>query len=119
MRVPLATVDPLKLVAGIGWREKAGRFGGQLIATHSARKSDERSTGVCAPSCFRPDAFTILDATGFVNLGPVTLRAGLFNLTNQKYAWWSDVRGLASTTTIADAFTQPGRNGSVSLTYRF
>ena len=118
-RIPLATVDPLKLVAGIGWREKAGRFGGQLIATHSARKSDERSTGVCAPSCFRPDAFTILDATGFVNLGPVTLRAGLFNLTNQKYAWWSDVRGLAATTTIADAFTQPGRNGSVSLTYRF
>ncbi|MDK2758329.1 MAG: TonB-dependent hemoglobin/transferrin/lactoferrin family receptor [Blastomonas fulva] len=118
-RVPLATVDPLKLVAGIGWRDKAGRFGGQLIATHSARKSDERSTGVCTPSCFRPGAFTILDATAFVNLGPVTLRGGVFNLTNAKYAWWSDVRGLASTTTIADAFTQPGRNGSVSLTYRF
>jgi len=118
-RVPLATVDPLKLVAGIGWRDKAGRFGGQMIATHSARKSDERSTGVCTPSCFRPGAFTILDATAFVNLGPVTLRGGVFNLTNAKYAWWSDVRGLASTTTIADAFTQPGRNGSVSLTYRF
>ncbi|WP_446653259.1 TonB-dependent hemoglobin/transferrin/lactoferrin family receptor [Blastomonas sp.] len=118
-RAPLATVDPLKLVAGIGWRDPQGRFGGQLIATHSARKSEARSTGVCTPSCFRPDAFTILDATAFVALGPVTLRAGLFNLTNAKYAWWSDVRGLASTTTIADAFTQPGRNGSVSLTYRF
>ena len=118
-RLPLATVDPLKLVAGIGWRDPRGRFGGQLIATHSARKSEERSTGVCTPSCFRPEAFTILDATAFVNLGPVTLRAGLFNLTDRKYAWWSDVRGLASTTTIADAFTQPGRNGSVSLTYRF
>jgi len=118
-RVPLATVDPLKLVAGIGWRDPKGRFGGQLIATHSARKSEERSTGVCTPSCFRPEAFIILDATAFVALGPVTLRAGLFNLTNAKYAWWSDVRGLASTTTIADAFTQPGRNGSVSLTYRF
>ncbi|WP_052129950.1 TonB-dependent hemoglobin/transferrin/lactoferrin family receptor [Sphingomonas sp. 35-24ZXX] len=118
-RLPLATVDPLKLIAGLGWRDPRGRFGGQLIATHSARKSDERSTGVCTPSCFRPDAFTILDATAFVTLGPVTLRAGLFNLTNAKYAWWADVRGLASTTTIADAFTQPGRNGSVSLTYRF
>ena len=118
-RVPLATVDPLKLVAGIGWRDPKGRFGGQLIATHSARKSEERSAGVCTPSCFRPEAFTILDATAFIALGPVTLRAGLFNLTNAKYAWWSDVRGLASTTTIADAFTQPGRNGSVSLTYRF
>ncbi len=118
-RMPLATVDPLKLVAGIGWRDPQGRFGGQLIATHSARKSEARSAGVCTPSCFRPEAFTILDATAFVALGPVTLRAGLFNLTNAKYAWWSDVRGLASNTTIADAFTQPGRNGSVSLTYRF
>ncbi len=118
-RAPLATVDPLKLVAGIGWRDPKGRFGGQLIATHSARKSEDRSAGVCTPSCFRPEAFTILDATAFVTLGPVTVRAGLFNLTNAKYAWWSDVRGLASNTTIADAFTQPGRNGSVSLTYRF
>jgi hemoglobin/transferrin/lactoferrin receptor protein len=118
-RLPLATVDPLKLVAGLGWREASGRFGGQIIATHSAAKSDARSTGVCTPSCFRPDAFTILDATAFVNLGPVTLRAGLFNITDRKYAWWADVRGLASNTTIADAYTQPGRNGSVSLTYRF
>ncbi|WP_026091605.1 TonB-dependent hemoglobin/transferrin/lactoferrin family receptor [Blastomonas sp. AAP53] len=118
-QVPLATVDPFKLVAGIGWRDPQGRFGGQLIATHSARKSEARSAGVCTPSCLRPDAFTILDATAFVTLGPVTLRAGLFNLTNATYAWWADVRGLASTTTIADAFTQPGRNGSVSLTYRF
>lgn len=118
-RLPLATVDPLKLVAGLGWRDQAGRLGGQIIATHSARKSEARSEGVCTPSCFLPDAFTILDATAFVNLGPVTLRAGLFNLTNQKYAWWADVRGLASTSTIGDAFTQPGRNGSVSLTYRF
>ncbi|MDM7958069.1 TonB-dependent hemoglobin/transferrin/lactoferrin family receptor [Blastomonas sp.] len=118
-RVPLATVDPLKLVAGLGWREAAGRFGGQIIATHSAGKSQARSVGVCTPSCFLPDGFTILDATAFVNLGPVTLRAGLFNITDAKYAWWADVRGLASNTNIADAFTQPGRNGSVSLTYRF
>jgi len=118
-RAPLATVDPLKLVAGLGWREKAGRFGGQIIATHSARKSEGRSAGVCTTACFRPDAFTILDATAFVKMGDITLRAGLFNITGQKYAWWSDVRGLASPTLIADAFTQPGRNGSISLTYRF
>jgi hemoglobin/transferrin/lactoferrin receptor protein len=29
------------------------------------------------------------------------------------------VRGLASTSPITDAFTQPGRNASVSLAYRF
>ena len=119
-RDPLSTIDPLKLVAGIGWREREGRFGVQLIMTHSARKEESRTTGVCTPSCFRPDDFTILDATAFVRLVEgLTLRAGVFNILDKKYAWWSDVRGLASTSTVTDAYTQPGRNASVSLSFRF
>ena len=119
-RVPLSTVDPLKLVAGVGYREPAGRFGGQLIMTHSARKEASRTEGLCTPECFRPDGFTILDATAFVRVAQgLTLRAGVFNILDEKYAWWSDVRGLASTSTVTDAYTQPGRNASVSLSFRF
>ena len=70
--------------------------------------------------CYRPGAFTILDATAYVRLGQaLTLRAGVFNLTNAKYAWWSDVRGLSASSSVTDAYTQPGRNASVSLTARF
>lgn len=126
---PLSTVDPLKLVIGVGWREPgAGRFGGQLIMTHSAHKAAQDTTGVCSSTCFRPDAFTILDATVFARLtDALTLRAGVFNLTNATYAWWSDVRGLSAPRPLpagaADvppvAFTQPGRNASASLTFRF
>ncbi|MEH3037623.1 MAG: TonB-dependent hemoglobin/transferrin/lactoferrin family receptor [Sphingomonas adhaesiva] len=126
---PLSTVDPLKLVMGVGWREPgAGRFGGQLIMTHSARKAAQDTNGLCASTCFRPDAFTILDATVFARLtDALTLRAGVFNLTNATYAWWSDVRGLSVPRPLpagaADvppvAFTQPGRNASASLTFRF
>jgi len=117
---PLSTIDPLKLVVGIGYRQPEGRFGGQVIATHSARKELGRTTGVCTPSCFRPDDFTILDATAFVRVADsLTLRAGIFNILDKKYAWWSDVRGLASTSTVTDAYTQPGRNASASLSFRF
>ena len=49
----------------------------------------------------------------------LTLRAGVFNILDEKYAWWSDVRGLASTSTVTDAYTQPGRNVSASLSFRF
>ncbi|MBU0864835.1 MAG: TonB-dependent hemoglobin/transferrin/lactoferrin family receptor, partial [Alphaproteobacteria bacterium] len=43
-RTPLSTIDPLKLVAGVGWREpQSGRFGGQVIITHSARKEASRT----------------------------------------------------------------------------
>lgn len=119
-RTPLSTIDPLKLVAGVGYREAQGRFGGQIIMTHSARVSASRATGICVPGCFRPDAFTILDATAFARIvDGLTLRAGVFNILDKKYAWWSDVRGLASTSTVTDAYTQPGRNASVSLSFRF
>jgi hemoglobin/transferrin/lactoferrin receptor protein len=119
-RAPLSTIDPLKLVAGVGYRASDGRFGGQLIMTHSARKEASRTTGVCTQSCFRPDAFTILDATAYFRIvDGLTLRGGVFNILDKKYSWWSDVRGLASTSTVTDAYTQPGRNASVSLSYRF
>jgi len=119
-RTPLSTIDPLKLVAGVGYREAQGRFGGQVIMTHSARVSASRTTGICTPDCFRPDAFTIVDATAFARIvDGLTLRAGVFNILDKKYAWWSDVRGLASTSTVTDAYTQPGRNASVSLSFRF
>jgi hemoglobin/transferrin/lactoferrin receptor protein len=119
-RSPLSTIDPLKLVVGAGYRDPGGRFGGQLIATYSARKSEDRTTGLCTGPCFRPDSFTIIDATAFAHLGDaVTLRAGIFNLLDKKYAWWSDVRGLAASSTVTDAYTQPGRNASASLTFRF
>lgn len=117
---PLSTVDPLKLVVGVGYRDPQGRFGGQLIGTHSARKERGRTTGLCTPACYRPDGFTILDLTAYARIiDGLTLRAGIFNIFDRKYAWWSDVRGLSSTSTVTDAYTQPGRNASVSLSYRF
>ena len=95
---------------------KRNRFGGQIIMTHSSQKgANDAPTGA-----YRPDGSTILDATLFVKpVEGLTLRAGVFNITDEKYAWWSDVRGLAATSTVTDAYTQPGRNASVSLSYRF
>ncbi|QDX26425.1 TonB-dependent hemoglobin/transferrin/lactoferrin family receptor [Sphingomonas suaedae] len=114
-RSPLLSVDPLKVVIGAGWRDPGGRFGGQVIATHSAKKETDRAGGG-----YTPPSFTTLDITAFVKIGDsVTLRGGVFNLTDETYAWWSDVRGLSPTSTIKDAYTQPGRNGSVSLSFRF
>lgn len=119
-RSPLSTVDPLKLVVGAGYRAPDGRLGGQLIATHSAQKDVEATTGLCTGPCYRPGAFVILDATAFFRVtGGLTLRAGVFNIFDRKYAWWNDVRGLADSSAVKDAYTQPGRNGSVSLSYRF
>ena len=112
---PLDTIDPLNLVLGIGYRQPQGRFGGELIATHHARKPLDETDGG-----YRPDAFTILDATAFFALtDALKLRAGIFNIFDEKYAYWQDVRGLSATSTTTDAYTRPGRNASVSLSFQF
>lgn len=119
VKAPLDTIDPFKLVAGLSWRDPDGRFGGQLIVTHSAGKASDRAGGACGATCFTPPAFTILDATAYWNMTrAATLRAGVFNITDEKYWWWSDVRGLSRTSTVLDAYTQPGRNVGLSLTVR-
>lgn len=122
-RLPLDTVDPFNLVGSIGYRDPAGRFGGEVILTHNARKGrDELERGADGSDLFiRPGASTILDLTAFYAVtDQLKLRAGLFNLTNETYALWSDVRGLGvADAGILDAFTRPGRNLSVSASYRF
>ncbi|HTU12814.1 MAG TPA: TonB-dependent hemoglobin/transferrin/lactoferrin family receptor [Allosphingosinicella sp.] len=117
---PLSSIDPLKVVLGAGWRDPGGRFGAQLYLTATARKDLDDTVGICAAACFRPEAATILDATAFWRISEnFTLRAGIFNITDETYAYWGDVAGLAATSTVIDAYTQPGRNGRVSLSVRF
>ncbi len=111
VKTDLDTVEPWKAIAGLNYR--ARNYGGALTLTHSAKK-DGAVTG------YVPDAFTVADLTAFWNLSDdLTLRAGIFNLGDTKYIWWSDVRGLSAASTVVDAYTQPGRKGSVSLSYRF
>ncbi|TWB25395.1 hemoglobin/transferrin/lactoferrin receptor protein [Nitrospirillum bahiense] len=113
---PLDSVDPWKLVLGVTYRDPAGRFGGQVTMTHSGAK--DRSD-VSSATYFIPGAFTILDATAYWNVTEnASIRAGIFNLTDEKYWWWGDVRGQASTSTVLDAWTQPGRNVGASLTLK-
>lgn len=130
----LDSIDPVKLVAGLFYRPDGGRITGQVIATHSAGKAPSRTNNSCnaparpptppfdpgsaATRCFTPPGFWIVDATASVRVADgVTARAGLFNIFDKKYFWWSDVRGLTSTSAIRDAFSQPGRNIGLSLAF--
>ncbi|PZU07989.1 TonB-dependent hemoglobin/transferrin/lactoferrin family receptor [Sphingomonas sp.] len=118
---PLDSVEPVKIVAGVFYRPDEGPFSGQIMATHSAGKKLSRTNNSCntaTTSCFTPSGFWVFDATISYRLfDRATLRAGLFNIFDKKYFWWSDVRGLASNSTIKDAFSQPGRKAGASLSF--
>jgi hemoglobin/transferrin/lactoferrin receptor protein len=123
---PLNTIDPWKFVARLGYDDPDGRFGGQFTLTHSAGKDASDIAQTCTASagaptpCFAPDDFSILDLTAHWNITEsAALRVGVFNLTDETYWWWGDVRGNAASNTVLDAYTQPGRNVSASISYRF
>lgn len=131
--LPYGGVDPYKIVTGLTYDDPAGAYGGQFIVTYVGPKEDseiaENTDAAFSNNLFKSPAFATLDLTAYWNITDmVTLRGGAFNITDEKYWWWSDVRGVAAYvspfTTVnrnpqLDAYTQPGANYSVSLTFKY
>ncbi|ASE40434.1 TonB-dependent hemoglobin/transferrin/lactoferrin family receptor [Brevundimonas vesicularis] len=118
-RTALGSLDPVKVVAGLNYAAPSGAWGGSATVTWSGKKDQTTYNLSCANACYLGDSFTLLDLTAYWNVTErTTLRAGAFNVFDETYGWWSDVRGLSATSTVKDAYTQPGRNFGVSLTLR-
>ncbi len=120
---PLNTVNPWRLVGTL--RYDTGIWGARLQLTHSAAKKPEdiaparTTTGQATPLLATP-AFTTLDlGLHWRPTAELTVNAGINNLSNRRYWNWSDVRGLAASSPVADAYTAPGRNAFVNISYRF
>ena len=66
-----------------------------------------------------PD-YTTVDLTAHAKLARhVTLQAGVFNLFDEKYWLWSDMRSLLNPGVTADRYTQPGRNFAAQVKLDF
>lgn len=123
----LPTIDPVKAVFGLGYDDPSGRFGGQGVVTWSDAKDPADTDGLdCfdaanpAAGCAVGEDFALLDLTAYWNLTDrITARVGVFNVFDETYSWWSDVRGVAASSPGLDAWTQPGRNIALSLALRY
>lgn len=115
---PLNSIDPAKLHVGVKYATAAWDV--RLNASrHSGKKASD--VYVQAPATqFVVPAATTFDVSGQWRINKtLRINAGIANLTDRK-AWnWSDVRGLAATSRVADAYTQPGRHFNVSLVSDF
>jgi len=121
VKSPLQSIDPFRAVIGLGYDDPGRAFGGKLVMTYGGQKEIRQTEGsACYPGCFTGNEYVVLDATAYWRVLPsLTLRAGIFNITDRKYWLWNDFRGLAASSGVKDAYSQPGRNGSVSISYRF
>lgn len=122
---PLNSIDPFKAVLGVQYQAPGKRYGGELITTAVAAKSEGR-VDESAGDLIETSGFAIVDVLGWYQLSKqASFNVGVFNLLDKKYSYWSDVRSQLGTmggpdpALTIDRFTQPGINASVSFRYQF
>jgi hemoglobin/transferrin/lactoferrin receptor protein len=120
--LPLNSINPAKLALGLKWATPQWDLA--LDATqHAAKTVDELDSPYLPKPATPPRVaqFTVPAASTLDLHGQWRVRKNLranfsvVNLTNRKYWLWSDVQGLAATSAVIDAYTQPGRHLNLSL----
>ena len=119
---PLNSIEPAQLALGAQfdtgiWSLRAD------ARPHAAKRAGDidNASAVKAPNTqFTIPAATTLDlALQWRLRKDMRLNLAVHNLTDRKYWLWPDVQGLAATSAINDAYTQPGRSAHVSLVVDF
>ena len=114
---PLNSIDPAKLVFGIGYAAVARRWDAELMTTAVAAKTridDQPVTLARTPAMVTFDLLLRWQITE--RLG---VKAGLFNLTDRSYFEWADVRSRPANDPNLELYRRPGRNGSLSFSCSF
>ncbi len=105
----LESVNPWNAVVALNY--DSDTWGSSVKFNYTARKSMDDSSQVTLPSA------SIVDLTAYYKpIKDLTLYAGIFNLTNEKYYRWNDVRGDSE---LKNEDTQAKRNYSISAKYEF
>lgn len=114
---PLDSEEPARTALGL--RYTAGAWDLRADVLHAQGKARDRIRTV-TPAAFAPAGYTVLDLSARWQPSPGwTLIANLSNVTDATYWRWSDVRGLADTSTVKDAYTAPGRHLQLALRHDF
>lgn len=111
---PLQTIEPDKGTLALRY-VRPGVFGGELLFTGQKSQHRPYTSGL-----YIPKGYVTADLSAWWDIHRQwRLNLALNNLADATYTHWSDVRGLTASTTVADAYTQPGRNIAISARYQF
>ncbi|MEX4238427.1 TonB-dependent hemoglobin/transferrin/lactoferrin family receptor, partial [Haemophilus influenzae] len=136
--IPMNAIQPKTMVYGLGYDHPSQKFGFNFYATHVATKNPEDTYDIYAKERgerdttikWRSKSYTILDLIGYVQpIKNLTIRAGVYNLTNRKYITWDSARSIRSfgTSNVIEQstglginrFYAPGRNYKMSVQFEF
>lgn len=117
----LNSIEPWNAVVALNYDSPAQTWGTSIQLSYTAKKSNrdlnlDSNSGGTTDQVENPSA-TVVDLTAYyVPVKDLTLRAGLFNVTDEKYWAWDDVRGR---TELDLDDTQAGRNWAITAKYEF
>lgn len=111
VETPLDTVQPLR--ASLSARYETGAFEWTAAWQHA----DAKKPGTASVSTYYlTPRYDVLDLGGAWRISPnLRLSALVANVTDKKYWRWSDVRGIATNSTVIDTYTAPGREFQLAL----
>jgi hemoglobin/transferrin/lactoferrin receptor protein len=114
--VSLDSIDPLRVVTGLDLQPANSPWKAAFTVTWVDAKDHVDP----AANLYLPDSYLTLDLYGELRLGEhLRFNAGVYNLTDEKYWEWSDVRGRPASDLAIDRYTRPGRSVSASLKLEF
>lgn len=113
---PLDSVEPLTGVLALGYTSRGGRWGADALLT----LVDEK-TRVSADDRVTADAYALIDLVGHLDVTEnARIRFGIFNITDQDYARWANIQGLAADNEEVIALAQePGVNARIDFSINF
>lgn len=113
---PLDSINPFIMVLGLRYQPSERWYGQSDLIYQSAKRRSDMST----QTDFAPPSAFVIDLRGGYKVNQhVSLFAGIHNLLNRQYWNWSDVRNLADSSNIKDAYTAPGRNFNIGLKFQY
>lgn len=113
-QLPLDSVPPNQGVLGLHWMGR--RFSAQVNGNFVSAK---KSSDLADPSTFNPSSYTTFDFTARAALNRgLTLQVGVFNLGDETFYVWPDVLGRPNGDPAIERYSAPGRNLSISLSYK-
>ncbi|ETI61420.1 TonB-dependent hemoglobin/transferrin/lactoferrin family receptor [Marinomonas profundimaris] len=115
---PLDSISPLSAVVGLGYDAPSMQWGGKLNFIWAAGKDEKDITS--SNHWLSTSDYNLVDLTAYYKpTDNLTINAGLFNLTDEKYSNWNDIRNITNTSTNLNRYTRTGRNYGVDVTLAF
>lgn len=115
---PLDSISPLSAVVGLGYDAPSMQWGGKLNFIWAAGKDEKDITS--SNQWLSTSDYNLVDLTAYYKpTDNLTINAGLFNLTDEKYSNWNDIRNITNTSTNLNRYTRTGRNYGVDVTLAF